>query len=306
MSSNKIADEIYEEVKKRNSKTDITSVPHSDEFVKFVSGSMGVGEDLSKKILKVLIASHKILSIEIVAEDTVREIPRVDGFVISEYNAIRILKNYYQQELVMEYEKQFNKRVLIHQVIKEIFPLLKSLNNTQIGQIANKAIMLAEYERLLEKDFEEYTPEWKEKHLEIELNRANLTQVEKKKKDIKDIPTKRKPVKENISNRAVDSDQYNNYLSRSESYPLQRILQIYGMKFFLQVNMRNYKFSYIAKLVEDGQINNRQDLLLMKEMIQTVKSNIEKDAKIKQYIEDLHTLERVVVHKLYFTGKPPS
>lgn len=308
MSSNKILDEIFDEIKKKNSKVDIMAVPHSDEFVKFVSASMGVDENFVKRFLKILIASHMILSMEIVAEDTVREIPRIDGYVISDYNVIRTLKNYYQQELMMEYEKQFDKRLLIHQLVKEIFPILKSLNNTQIGQIANKAIMLAEYERLLEKDFAEYTQEWKEKHLELELHRANLTHAEKKKKEVvNDVPGNRATAaKEKTTNRAVDSEQYDKYLSRSESYPLQRILQIYGIKFFLQVNLRKYKFSYIGRLVEDGQINNRQDLQLLKGMIQTVKSNIDKDSEIKNFLDDLYGLERAVVHRLYFTGKSPS
>ena len=63
------------------------------------------------------------------------------------------------------YEKQFKKHLLIHQLIKELFPIIKNFNNTELGQIANKAIMLNEYERMIEKDFNEFSTEFQERQL---------------------------------------------------------------------------------------------------------------------------------------------
>ncbi len=302
--TNKMVEEIYEEIRRQNSLLGMRAVVHSDEFLKFITASLAIEMELAKRIIKILINSHKIFSMEIVSEDTARDIPRVEGFVIAELAVVRKLKNYYQSELMVEYEKQFRKRLLIHQIVKELLPIMKSLNNTITGQLANKAIMLEEFERLLEKSFLEYTEEWKEQHLAVELSKANLGQQREKRKTPEAAPDRGEtPAVERDSARAVDARQYEEFISRSKSYPLQRVLKIYGINFFLQINLRKYQFSYLKKLIEDGQIARRSDLTLLKDMIQTIKSNVGKDKDLPRYIDDLYELERIVIHRIYFSGK---
>lgn len=299
-----IVNEVYEEIYRRNKQQGWKSVPQSDEFIKYISGYIGIGKDLAEQIIQVLINSHKIFSIEIISEDSMRNVPSIKGYVAAEITIVRKLKNFFQNELVLMYEKQYNKRLMIHQVVKEIFPMLKSLNNTEIGQVANMAIMLDELERFMEKQFEEFTEEWKEKRLRIETDRANLTQLlqDSGNKGKGEIDTAVPPVKK-TSGRAVDSKQYSDFISKSRSYPLEKIMQIYGVDFFLKVQLRNYKFDYLEKLVEDGQIKKRADLLLLKDLLASVKKNFNRDSRLNKYREKVYSLERKVNHHLYFTPR---
>ncbi|MGV7927667.1 MAG: hypothetical protein AB2L13_01975 [Spirochaetota bacterium] len=299
-------EEIYQEINKQNAVIGMRAIPHSDDFIKYLTSSLGVEADLVKRILRVLLNSHRIFSMEIVAEDTVRSIPRVEGYVVANINIVRRLKNYFQSELMVEYEKQFQKRYLFHQIVKDIFPVMRTLNNTMIGQLANKAIMLDEFERLLEKNFAEYTDEWKDEHFARELQNASLPFENEKVPAAAETqgagvsrPVRAKPV-----TRAIDSRQYEDFVSKSKSYPLQRILKIYGVNFFIQVNLRKYQFEYLKKLVEDGQLSRRSELLLLREMIQTMKSNMHRDAGITARLNDLYDLEKSVTHRLFFTGRP--
>ena len=98
------------------------AIPHSDDFMKYIASSMGIEADLVRRIIRVLLNSHRIFSMEIVAEDSVRSIPRVEGYVVADINVVRRLKSYFQSELMVEYEKQYQKRYLFHQIVKEIFP----------------------------------------------------------------------------------------------------------------------------------------------------------------------------------------
>ncbi|TAL39187.1 MAG: hypothetical protein EPN93_02275 [Spirochaetes bacterium] len=303
---NKLVEEIYQEIRRRNSSVGTGSIPHSDELYKFVQSSMGIDPDLAKTIIQVLVNSHRVFSMEVTAEDKTHDVPPIEGYVSANLTDIRKLKNYFQNELMIEYEKQFNKRQMTHQIVKDIFPMMRSLNNTALGMVANKAIMLEEFEKLMEKRFEEYTEEWKEKRLDIELSHSNLNEqaalsqkaAEEKKQQAAHPARKTKMV------RAVDSAKYDEFASRSRNYPLQRIIKIYGTNFFLQVNLRKYQFSYIEKLVKDGQLNKRSDLLMLKEMIQTVKSHAEQDAGLAGHEGELYALEKTVNHAIYFTGKP--
>jgi hypothetical protein len=148
-----LINELYEEVAKVNARIGSKAIPHSDDFIIPMAATMGIGADLVKLILKILINAHKMFSIEIVHQDYVKNIPKVEGYVVTDINVIRKLKKYFQDELVIMYASQFHKNFMIHQVIKDIFPLMKNLNNTPIGQMANKAIMLEELEKLMEKSF---------------------------------------------------------------------------------------------------------------------------------------------------------
>ncbi len=300
-----IVNEIYDEIYRRNKEQGWKSVPQSDEFIKYITGYIGVGKDLAEQIIQVLINSHKIFSIEIISEDSMRNIPSIKGYVVAELGILRKLKNFFQNELVLMYEKQYNRRLMIQQVVKEIFPLLKSLNNTEIGQVANMAIMLDELEGFMEKHFEEFTEERKEQQLRIEMDRANLAQllqknstsVKKETDDAAAVSAKK------TSGRAVDSNKYTDFISKSKNYPLEKILQIYGVDFFLKVQLRNYKFDYLEKLVEDGQIGKRSELLMLKDLLTAVKRNFNRDTRLNKYREKVYSLERKVNHHLYFPAR---
>lgn len=303
--SRKIADEIFQEISRQNALLGMRAVVHSDEFVKYISASMAVNPELCRRVLAVLVRSHKIFLMEIVAEDKAREIPRVEGYIVADLPVIRKLKNYYQSELMIEYEKKFQKKHLVHQIVKELLPIMKSLNNTPLGQLANKAIMLEEFERLLEKNPLEYGVEWKEQHMEIELKKANFETPPERRDGAagKTQAGRKAEAAVGQAGRAVDSERYTEFISKSKSYPLQKILKIYGINFFLQVHLRKCQFPALQKLVEDGQITRRSDLTLLREMLQKVKQNINVDKNLTGRTEELYALEQTVVHRLYFAGK---
>ncbi len=298
-------EEVYQEINRQNALIGMQAIPHSDDFIKYMTSSLGVEADLIRRILRVLLNSHRIFSMEIVAEDSVRSVPRVEGYVVANLTVVRRLKNYFQSELMVEYEKQYQKRFLFHQIVKEIFPVMRSLNNTLVGQLANKAIMLDEFERLLEKNFGEFTDDWKDEHFAAELENASLPLAHEGVRDpaVAQGAKSPRPVKAKPVSRAMDSKQYEDFVSKSNSYPLQRILKIYGVNFFIQVNLRKYQFKYLKRLVEDDQLNKRSELVLLREMIQTVKSNMHRDPGLTPHLNELYDLEKSVTHRLFFSGQ---
>lgn len=314
--SEAILNEIYDEIKKRNSLENAKSIPHSDEFINLISASVGVPVNLVKSIIKVLTNAHKIFIIEIVAEDTVRGIPRVEGYVITDLVLMRKMKAFFQKELVYMYNTQFNKGLMVHQVIKEIFPVIRSFNNTPIGEVANKSIMLEEFEKLIETNFIEYTEEWKEQQLAEEMDKAGIKRVKAGVGDTgmatletgESGDTLVAEVKDGTRfrlTRTVDSERYKKFITRSKSksYPLQRILNIYGIRFFLQTHLRRYQFSYLIQIIEDRQITKRSDLLILKDMLKKIKMNIDIDPNLIKHKDDIYNLERTISHYIYFSDR---
>ncbi len=308
--SRQIAEEIFEEVKLKHSQKGINSVPHSDEFLPFLAANLGIEIDKIKEIIKVLIKSHKIFSIEIVAQDKKRKIPRIEAYVEANLPTITRLKNSFQGELVKMYEHEYYKRVSFFQAVKDIIPKIRTLNNTPIGLITNKAIMLGEYEKLMENNFSEFTDTWKEKRFEEEMSKVTIIKKKKseKKPDESEEPEEEKKPAKTKKNyvRAVETKKYNEFLSKSKGYPIDRILKIYGIDFFLRVHFRNYKFEYLSEIIERGNILDKKNLMILRDILFKVKMNFDKDPKLKNHRKQIQTLERVLSHSLYFTSRKVS
>ena len=300
MSDRQIAEDIFEEIKQKNSQKGLKSLPHSDEFINFISSNLGIDPAKAKDMIQVLINAHKIFSIEIVAYDAQMNIPRTEAYVEASLPVLTRLKNFFQDELVKMYENQYYKRVSYFNAIKEIFPVIKSLNNTPLGQIANKAIMLGELEKLLEKNFSDYTDSWKDKNYEVELYKISGQLDIKGEND--SAGKTAGPGQKGNNERAVDSKKYSDFLSKSKGYPLERILKIYGIDFFLRVHLRNYKFSCLVDIVEKGSIFNKNDLIFLRDLLYKVKMNFERNSRLEKYKEEIQTLERAISHNLYFGG----
>jgi hypothetical protein len=307
--SKKIIQEIFEEIQKRNARADTDSIPHSDEFIHFLNISIGIDPDFARKLIKTLISSHKIFAIEIAAEEKRNNIPRIEGYVECDLKTIRQLKLFFQDELIRQYESEHYKRINYHQLIKEIMPIINTLNNTPMGQIANKAIMMGELERLMEKNFEEFTEEWKEKHLDIELNKAlSVSSDSDKNKDsgaIDDIISDPKFIKEDLK-KATNIKNYSEIISKNKNYPLERILKIYGMDFFLRAQLNRKQFSYLTTLVESGKFLKNNDLLFLKEILMQYKKSITSNNKSFETSDDISVLERAITHRLYFSHNYPA
>lgn len=295
----KFANEIFKKIVEYNSKMNHESIPHSDLFEKEIRSLLGIDRPDIDRIIRILKESHKVFTFEIIKEDPSNEIKRVDGYVETDLPTIRKLKNYFQKFLMDEYERQFTKRQLVHQIQKDIYSRPAFYKNTLIGQIANKAIMLEEYENFIERNFTEYTDTWKaKKYAElITLTDNKLLSINQEQTPAPTPDT----TETKISMRAIDSPQYQEYNSDKSNQSLDKVLQIYGVEFFFRINLRKYNFDLLEQIIESGEIDRRNDLLLLKNMIQKMKSNIDKDTKLLDYADKIYKLERIVSRRMLYS-----
>jgi len=304
----KYVDLIFKTILSQNAKNNIDAIPHSDIFFKDMNVTHGIETNFVKILLDILKESHKILIIEIAKEDENKKIPSIEGYIDADLSSIRKLKIVFQKALVNEYEEQYNKRIMVHKIIREIFPQMNRLNNSPIGMLANKAIMLEEYEMLLEKEYGQYTETWKQEKLNelLEKNKdvvlkekPDRKKTDDEKKALESVQTKQKKGKA-IPKRAVDSKEFNAYSDEISSFSINRMLSLYGINFFYRVNLRNYKFSFIQRAIETGGIARKSDLILLKNMIEKIKRNIDNDSKIQENIQEIHRLERAISRAMIF------
>ena len=286
----KISKEVLEKIVGDNATNSIDSIPPSDLFAKKVMSNIGIQADQLKQILSLLKESHYIFIFEIVKEDRNHEVKKIEGYVETNLETITRLKNFFQHVLMSEYEKQFNKKLFVGQIIKEIYQSGQSFQNTPLGQIANKAIMLQEFEGLVEKHYDQYSESWKtDKFDQLSEQYASIFETKKSKELEQEIEkSEGKDNDKNVSQnrRAIDSEEYSKLSRIDNKQSLNKVLSIYGVEFFFRVNLRNCNYEIIQYAIENGNIDRKSNLKLLKEMIHKVKSNIKKDPKLKDHTDD--------------------
>ncbi len=301
-------DRIFKSIVAQNALHNVNSIPHSDQFFKEMESSFGFSKSEIDVILSILKESHKIMVMEISREDKSRKIDKVQGYVDSDLMTLQKLRDIFHKVLVEDYEKENGKKRTAHQIIKELIPRLQYINHTPLGRVLNKAIMLEEYVRVIEKDFKEYTEDWKEENLklQLDLNKDILSgfQNEKKKKDLVPEETEKKqPVKRSSYVRAVDTPQAEEFMKEVNSASVNKLLQIYGIDFFFRINLRKCNFDYISQALDTGVIDRKKDLMLLKDMLKTVKNHLGQDTELESHYEEIMSLDRKISRFISFSKK---
>lgn len=304
-------DRIFRSIVAQNALLNLNSIPHSDVFLKEMEALHGLSRSEIEVILSILKESHKIMIMEISREDKSRNLEKITGYADSDLITLQKLRDVFHRALTEDYEKDTGKKKTAHQIIKELIPRLNYINHTPLGRVLNKAIMLEEFVRLIEKDYKEYTEEWKELNLQVQLDinssLLNGFEVLRKKKDKpEEVEVKKAPVNKREPQayvRAVDTPLHDEFMTQVNSASVNKLLQIYGVDFFFRVNLRKCNFEYISQVLDTGVIDRRADLMLLRDMIKTVKNHLGVDAELESHYDEIMSLDRKISRFISFSKK---
>jgi len=303
-----IIDKVFKKIVMQNSLCNVNSIPHSDAFINEVMSLYGISKIEVEIIISILKESHKILLMEIAKEDNRKKLDKVIGYVDADLLTIQKLKSVFNKALEEQYDYEYRAKKSAGQIIRELIPRLMYINHTPVGKLLNKAIMLEEFERLVEKDYREFTEEWKDENLKIQIsiNEITLKKLSEKKNatPVSEEATETHEVSIK-SKRAVDSPMMHEFINQSGHETVSKMLQIYGVDFFCRVNMRKYNFGIIMQALDSGCITRRQDLLIIKDMLKKIKTNMDMDidTELEKYYEEIMALDRKVSRNISFLKK---
>lgn len=296
-------DRVFKRIVAINCQYNINSIPHSDVFIKETEALLGLSVQEIELIISILKESHKIFTLEISREDVNNKVDKIYGYVDADLLSIQKMRDIYHRALMDDYEKESGRRKSSGQIIKEKIPQLQYINQTPMGKLLNKAIMLDEFARLLEKDYKEYTEEWKDENLKLQLS-VNEDLLSKYSSDKNAVVEEEKPVvKQNKPVRAVDSSLINEFSKEVNASSVSRVLHIYGVDFFFRVNLRQYKFEFLLQVLDTGVIDRKNDLMVLKEMLKTIRENMDVDKELDKYYDQIMALDRKVSRSITFSKK---
>jgi hypothetical protein len=291
---------ILKDIRTYNSKRNMQAVPQSDWFFDEIQQRYNLIPFSIPKLIKILADSHKIFMFKIVDADGKERIRRVDGMVTTEGNVIKSLLGFYNEELIRVYTHEFSMKYSVERIIKEFFPKLNEYNNTDLGRIANIVIHLMSFESALERNISQYTAQWQEKQLKAELEKSDPLSffVEDGGNSPLSSDTGAYEMDADKNRRAIDTPRYEEFKKYMNKNAIEKTLVVYGVEFYSRVCFREYQFSLIQKLIEEGRISETNDLMLTKKMLQKTRANSDQDLNLQKYAHDINDLEKIINEKL--------
>ena len=302
MNKCELVEKVYNEILLINTKDNESAVAASDIFIKDFMSSQGYSEGDIKHAITILAESHKIFVMTLHKENPRQNIKRVDAYVVSEPDVLHQLKLRFQNRLTEVYEKEKHKKRSYSQIVKEFLSNISAMAGTPLGKLANITIMLNEFENLMYNHSEEYSEDWKDAKLKEVLESLNTFSE-------KDIPLSSEksgeiaaPEKSDVPSdrRAVNSDEFDKFQEHSETLSPEKVLRIYGPSFFFRVKLRKYEFLYLAEIIEKGYVKEYRELIILKDMLKTIKGNFDRDKALSDHFQDIYKLDRVVSRAIFF------
>ncbi len=292
-----LLDKLYDSIRKVNFNGDDSIIPLSDQFIRDFVSAEGYSESEVKQALIVLSEVHRLFIITIVRDNPAKNIQKLEGYVVAEIDVVSNLKRLYQKRLTDVYNKENHSNKIYQQIYHDIIGNLGSVSNTNIGRLANIAIMLNEYENLMNRYPDEFTYNWREAKLKELFSSGTI--VEEKESE----PLDNKVEFSTRSRRAVDQPQFESFSNDTKKLPPEKLIQIYGVDFFFRVKLRRYEFDELLELIRDGHIKRRADLLLLRDMVKKIKNNFDRDTELSGHFEDIFRLDREISKRLFFLNR---
>jgi len=289
---------IYIDIRKRNSDRGLQAIPQSDEFFEQITKAYSLIPFAIPKLIKMLVDSHKVFSFTIVEADRKERIRRVEGLVVAEGNIVKDLLQRYGDELVRAYSHEFSTKYTVERIIKEFYPKLQEYNNTHIGKIAYMVINLMGIQSNLERNIMQYGVKWQEKQLKTEIE--NSDPIDYFIETASGIGSTDGGAKGGAEQgpRATDAAKYEDLKRYLTKNSVEKTITVYGIEFYSRVCFREYQFSLMQKLIEDGIVHDKDDLKLVKKMLQKTRSNSDQDLNLQKYANDINDLEKLINNKI--------
>jgi len=293
---------VYESIKSFNTYEYDPTVPMSDQFLKDFTSTEGYSDAETKMAITILNEAHMVFIIAITKENKQTGDKKIDGYVVADEDIISNLRSIYQRRLTEVYNKDKGTRYGYAQVLKDVMNNMHRLVNTPIGRVANIAIMLNEYGNLIAKNSEEFTDSWRDAKLDEFLDIGTL-ENELEQEQQGEGASKEAAGGRAGAERAVDSPEFEDYNRDDRTLPPQKMIMIYGADFFFRVKLRKYEFGVLRDMIREGHIKRRADIVLLKNMVKTIKGNFDRDPRLNDFFEDIFHLDRDLSKKLYFSEK---
>ncbi len=293
---------IYEEIKDKNTFMGKEAVPLSSHFFPYLARKYRLLPHRIPVLMDILVNVKMVFSLPVAEIKEAGETTSLNGYVLTKGDLIVKLRKHYEQLFEHLYTDEFQRKMPVEKLILEFSTKREEYNNTPIGIVANITTLLAHYQSHLERNILKFAESEKEKALAAALLAADSFDTfvisgkegEHKGASSTKISAKNPDPQKNTSS----ADQLDEIHAYTSSHSLDRTLKLYGIELYTRACFREYQFSHLIKVIEDGHIKKSGDLKTVKRILEKERMNSDRDMKINEYANDINTLMKCINEKL--------
>jgi hypothetical protein len=295
---------IYEEIKDYNSSMAIDIVPISTSFYQSLEKRMNLDPEKIPRLMEILVNAKMIFSFPLTQDDGSDSAPR--GFVLTRGDIISIVQKRQNGLLEKLYTDTTGKKASAQSLAADYADLKGKYNGTPLGMAVQTVMTLPHYKSLLERNIFKYSDKNIQKLFEDELAKApSLSSFMKPQSKKTAAPVEKNhpaalktdtipSIFDTGESRIKDSARYEEFTSYINKNPLEKTLRMYGIEFYSRVCFREYRFAHIHKLVTDGKIAEKKDLLAIKVLLEKVRQNSDNDLRLNEFAGEINALMKCI------------
>ncbi len=290
----KVKDRIYD----INKKIYENPIPTSDIIYKKILYDIVSSEDTCFYYLRLLKESNHIFVIHIVEPDEVLKIPGLYGYVVTDKPLIESLFIEYKKKLEQIYELEKRKKAGADTIIRELFPHIKSYNNTSIGRFLNITIMLDQFIRIIIEKPYEFTEEYKANQLKKILQVSESSHIESFYVEETTFEENKNSVESKVKRRAVDTEEYQELSRMNLSGNWGQAVKKYGAQFLIKVHLRKLELDVVKKLLLNKHIAREEDLYFLRDSLRKMEERSIYDKQLAERLNEIKELQRITQLKI--------
>jgi len=299
---------VYREIELSNTSYSLGKdvVPLSDKFVPYLEKKLNLAPEKIPILFEILAKSKMIFSFPI--NEPKNKEDEIRGLVIAKGPIIISVRKKCDEVFEKLYTHEFNRKVPIEKLLVEFSSVKKDFENTPLGIAANISSMLLHSQNTLERNILQYSEKITTKLLSTELEKCDPLETffkhsakdnkpdmnaSKKAPAVKQIKTA-----ESQKKGSIDTLQPNDVLNPAKNNSIEKTLKLYGVEFYTRLCFRDYQFSVMQKIVEEGMISKENDLKAVKTLLDKARQNSDNDVKINDYAKEINELLKTINLKL--------
>lgn len=287
---------LVDEVRRLNARRDRDPIPVLADLAPLLEQDFYRDRSRLQSALDLLAEARYLIAFRLVEADPRMKVEALHGYAVAESDILRDLKLFIFERLEAAYEQQFYRRRTATLIIQEMLQDTRKYNNSHIGRILNAAVMLNQYDQLLERGGHDYLPASKQARLQELLGaraEAGATSAA--------IPDESPRTNtDGDPQRAIDTPSGVEAEQMDLSGDWGRAVEKFGVEFLLRIHFRKNEFNKIKYLVNTRRVARERDLIFVRDTVRTLQARaLEKqDPELRRHLTALQNLLASVHVKL--------
>jgi hypothetical protein len=303
--SREILNTVFNEIRDRNTLMGKDAVPLTSQLFPLLAKKYRLDQSRIPSLMQILKNANMIFSFPVAEILDEGKAYSIEGYVITRGDLILKLRKRYEETFEKLYTDEFQRKMPADKLVTEFANKRQEFNNTPLGITANIVMMLIHYQGVLERNILKYSEKMQEKELasllpkagppeSFVLSRGDESEAATSAGASTNASERKFTDDKEPGRRATDTDRGEEMRQIGGTQSIDKTMKMYGIEFYTRVCFREYQFTHMQKIIDDGNITRTSDLKTVKKLLEKERMNSDKDQRINEYAREINDLMKSI------------